>query len=86
IYYYVRIDDFRKVQNDVDEVGKFEFLEEKLKTTEEIEKEQEKNNDNNYIQNSGIDPLDRIKKLKELLDLGAITQEEYNKKKKELLE
>ncbi|HID9723507.1 TPA: SHOCT domain-containing protein, partial [Clostridioides difficile] len=25
-------------------------------------------------------------KLKELLDSGAITQEEYNKKKKELLE
>ncbi|WP_262458824.1 SHOCT domain-containing protein [Clostridioides difficile] len=27
-----------------------------------------------------------MKKLKELLDSGAITQEEYNKKKKELLE
>ena len=29
--------------------------------------------------------LDEIKKLKELLDMGAITKEEYNKKKKELL-
>ena len=31
-------------------------------------------------------PLDEIKKLKELLDIGAITQEEYDKKKKELLD
>lgn len=30
-------------------------------------------------------PADEIKKYKELLDLGAITEEEYNKKKKELL-
>lgn len=29
--------------------------------------------------------LDEIKKLKELLDLGAITEEEFNSKKKELL-
>ena len=31
------------------------------------------------------DPMDQIKKLKELLDLGAITQEEFDAKKKELL-
>lgn len=31
------------------------------------------------------DNLDKIKKLKELLDIGAITQEEFNQKKKELL-
>ena len=31
-------------------------------------------------------PLDEIKKLKELLDIGAITQEEYDNKKKELLD
>lgn len=30
--------------------------------------------------------IDRIKKLKELLDIGAITQEEFEAKKKELLE
>ena len=30
--------------------------------------------------------LDEIKKLKELLDMGAINQEEFDKKKKELLE
>jgi hypothetical protein len=31
-------------------------------------------------------PLDELKKLKELLDLGAITQEEYEQKKKKILE
>ena len=31
------------------------------------------------------DNLEQIKKLKELLDLGAITQEEFDAKKKELL-
>ena len=31
-------------------------------------------------------PLEQLKKLKELLDMGAITQEEYNEKKKSLLE
>lgn len=50
--YYASIDDFRKVQNDVDEVGKFEFVEEELETKEEEKLRQEKNNDNNYIQNS----------------------------------
>lgn len=32
------------------------------------------------------DPVDEIKKYKELLDSGAITEEEYNTKKKQLLE
>lgn len=32
-----------------------------------------------------IDPLDEIKKLKGLLDIGAITQEEFEAKKKQLL-
>lgn len=31
------------------------------------------------------DPIERVKKLKELLDIGAITQEEFDFKKKELL-
>ena len=30
--------------------------------------------------------VDKLKKLKELLDIGAITQEEYNKKKAELID
>ena len=36
-------------------------------------------------QSSPADPLDEIKKLKGLLDIGAITQEEFDAKKKELL-
>ena len=35
--------------------------------------------------NTTLDPYEEIKKLKELLDIEAITQEEYDKKKKELL-
>jgi hypothetical protein len=31
-------------------------------------------------------PLEELKKLKELLDMGAITQEEYEEKKKKILE
>lgn len=36
-------------------------------------------------QKESIDNVDEIKKLKELLDMGIITQEEFDKKKKELL-
>ena len=32
------------------------------------------------------DNLEQIKKLKELLDMGAITQEEFEQKKKQLLD
>jgi len=32
------------------------------------------------------DPLDKIKKAKELLDMGAITQEEFERVKKKYLE
>ena len=31
------------------------------------------------------DPIEEVKRLKELLDIGAITQEEFDTKKKELL-
>ena len=34
---------------------------------------------------SEIDPIEEIKKYKELLDSGIINQEEFNKKKKDLL-
>lgn len=37
------------------------------------------------VKSSNSSNLDEIKKLKELLDMGAITQEEFNDKKKELL-
>ena len=32
------------------------------------------------------DPIHRIKQLKELLDIGAITDEEFQQKKEELLQ
>ncbi len=32
-----------------------------------------------------VDPMDQIRKLEELLDIGTITQEEFDAKKKELL-
>ena len=37
-------------------------------------------------QPTDLDPYQQIKELKELLDMDAITQEEYDKKKKELLD
>ncbi len=40
---------------------------------------------NNVVSNSNTSIADEIKKFKELLDIGAITQEEFEKKKKELL-
>ncbi len=39
----------------------------------------------NYNTTLNKSNMKRIKKLKELLDMGAITQEEYDAKKKELL-
>ena len=38
----------------------------------------------NTIKNQN-DPYDELKKIKELLDMGIITQEEFDTKKKELL-
>lgn len=38
-----------------------------------------------YTQSSSISIADEILKYKKLLDLGAISEEEYNRKKKELL-
>jgi TPP-dependent pyruvate/acetoin dehydrogenase alpha subunit len=32
------------------------------------------------------DPMEKLKKLKELLDMGVISQEEYEEKRKKLLE
>lgn len=40
---------------------------------------------NSTNNSSSISPADEIKKYKELLDMGAITTEEFNKKKSELL-
>ena len=41
--------------------------------------------ENGETSNHTISNADELKKYKELLDSGAITQEEYDKKKKELL-
>jgi hypothetical protein len=37
------------------------------------------------VQNATADPLDQLKKLKELLDAGVVTQEEFDEKKKTLM-
>lgn len=47
--------------------------------------EQEKSIKSMNVATQGFSAADEIKKYKELLDIGAITQEEFNKKKKELL-
>ncbi|HBF3279853.1 SHOCT domain-containing protein [Clostridioides difficile] len=44
-----------------------------------------KDNEAVNIQNNSSDVIQQVKGLKELLDLGAITEEEFNTKKKELL-
>lgn len=64
----------RSVQNIL---SKFQIIVAQL----EEEKEIEKANTNNFIS-----PADEIKKFKELLDIGAITQEEFDAKKTQLLE
>ncbi|NJE50048.1 PH domain-containing protein [Thermococcus sp. 9N3] len=38
------------------------------------------------VQEKKEDPMDRLKKLKELYDMGVISQEEYEEKRKKLLE
>lgn len=37
------------------------------------------------VEKSSNDPIEEVKKLKELLDMGILTQDEFDKKKKELL-
>lgn len=46
----------------------------------------EENNEQPVQSSPATDPLDEIKKLKGLLDIGAITQEEFDAKKKQLLD
>ncbi|WP_248405876.1 SHOCT domain-containing protein [Butyrivibrio fibrisolvens] len=58
-----------------------------IKTTEERETfySLSKNVQTNVESTSTLSVADEIKKFKELLDIGAITQEEYDKKKEQLL-
>lgn len=62
----------------------------KRKQTETVTTEPAKLEENNaqsaQPSSPASDPLDEIKKLKGLLDIGAITQEEFDAKKKQLLE
>ena len=45
-----------------------------------------KKEENNIPQeNNTNDPIEEVKRLKELLDMGILFQEEFDKKKKELL-
>lgn len=58
-----------------------------VKVLSDAEWETEKKNINNTATPTASAPsaMDEIKKLKELLDMGAITQEEFDAKKKQLL-
>ncbi len=59
--------------------------EEKLFNLKSYEHYQERMLKNSAKESNTNSSLDEIKKLKELLDCGAITQEEFDSKKKELL-
>ena len=65
------------VQGVVQEPHKKSFLEKGKEKISGLFHKKEKNKEDN---------LEQIKKLKELLDLGAITQEEFEQKKKQLLD
>lgn len=49
-----------------------------------IERENKDGTADNYI--TKLDAFEQVKKFKELLDIGAISQDEYNLKKKEILD
>ena len=49
-----------------------------------IQKAQE-NNDRGATIQAALSPADELKKFKELLDMGVISQEEFDAKKKQLL-
>lgn len=64
---------------EITEDNKEEFMTEQEKTTAELKKQ------NSKVDSSSKSNLSELKELKELLDMEAISQEEYNKKKKEIL-
>ena len=61
------------------------FKEFAIQCINERNKTNNKFNDNNTKELPEVDAISEIKKFKELLDMGAISQEEFNQKKKELL-
>ncbi len=64
----------------VDKIPEKDFIRMQIKDASKTGEDSKKSNKKESHSN-----LDEIKKLKELLDMDAITQEEYDKKKKELL-
>ncbi len=62
--------------------------EDKVIETETVEEVQQENNvqENDEVSSNNDDHVQKIKDLKDLLDQGVITQEEFDQKKSELLE
>ena len=78
--------DIELLENETGEVSPEEKQSFKDKFTEGFNKT--KDNISDFISkfdNKKEDPYEEIKKLKELLDMNVITEEEFNKKKKDLL-
>lgn len=68
---------YKQASQNVQEIlSKFQIIIDQLEQEKKIEKENANNN---------MSVADEIRKFKELLDMGAITQEEFDAKKKELL-
>ena len=64
----------------------YSLLSKKIREAQELAQQPEvQKNIQNVSQSDDLQKLDDIVKFKELLDMGIITQEEYNTKKKELL-
>ncbi len=59
---------------------------EKLRQSGERDPDNIPQKDSSYGTAPGMDPYEELKKLKELLDLDIITQEEFDTKKKKLLD
>lgn len=67
---------YNQAEKSVQEIlSKFQIIVNELEEEKKIKKDS----------NNAISPTDEIKKYKELLDMGAISEEEFNEKKKELL-
>lgn len=72
--YFIKESDYNRIKEFFDYLS-IEFLKErKAKQLKEKEKASDKE-----------DPIEMLKRLKELMDLGIITQEEYNEKRKKFL-
>jgi hypothetical protein len=78
--------DFTRANNN-DSIG-YLSAEEASRVVEEVRSRMgavQSGNGTQVINNVAVDPLDQIKKLKELLDAGVLTQQEFDEKKKDLL-